>query len=271
MKSIIFIQLIILLNLFSFTTYSQSKCTDQLLEYTSDLDADSLKIDLNLILSITAYEDIPFVEEVLFTSSPNNPQFFMLKKVNPEASLGYKVFDWDNTEIDTKTMEQEVKGESLITLKKHQSGDYRLVLYSKNPDGSCISLSKMKRKQSGKIHVPASGLNQNTDLKELTLLKEYNINVKSDDLPLNKKYSYVLTKGADYYFYWEKNRNLKFKVTNSKKEEQSLEALEGNGQLQKITCEATGIYYITIYAKEPTLQNSTLKLYFDEQSRKKSY
>ncbi|WP_296622347.1 hypothetical protein [Marivirga sp.] len=262
------IKLIILFTTFSISTYSQSKCADNLLTFTSSLDPDSLKVDFNLILSIKDYEDIPFYEEYRFTSSPKDPQYFLIKKMNPEASLGYKVFDWDNTEIETQTIQQKVKGESLITLRKHQSGNYKLVLYSKDPDGSCISLSKLKRKKAGEIKIPSSKLNQNTDLKALTLLKEYNVNIKTDDLPVLKEYSYVLTKGTDYYFYWEKNENLKLRITNSKREEQLLESFDGNNKIEKINCEKTGIYYFIIYAKEAKPQESTLKFYFDEQSRK---
>lgn len=262
------IKLIILLMTFSISTYSQSKCVDSLLAFTSSLDPDSLKVGLNLILTIKDYEDIPFYEEYRFTSSPKDPQYFLIKKINPEASLGYKVFDWDNTEIETKAIEQKVKGEILITLKKHQSGNYKLVLYSKNPDGSCISLSKMKRKKPGKIKIPSSKLNQNTDLKDLTFLKEYNINIKTNDLPILKEYSYVFTKGTDYYFYWEENEDLKLRITNSKREEQLLESIEGNNEIKKVHCENTGIYYFIIYAKEAKSQEATLKFYYDEQSRK---
>ncbi|MGM0580015.1 MAG: hypothetical protein ACQETL_05010 [Bacteroidota bacterium] len=268
MKTIKLISLLLLLNTFSVVALSQSKCSDKLLDYTSSLDADSLNVDFNLILSIKAYEDIPFYEEIQFNSSPKNPQYFLIKKINQGASLGYKVFDWDNTEIKTETVELDTKGELLISLKKHQSGNYKLVLYSKNPDGSCISLSKLKRKLAGNIKIPSSKLDQQSKIEYLTLLKEYNLDIKMDDLPVIKEYSYVLTKGGDYYFHWEKNKNLKLKVTNVNREEQKLIPLKGEKPLLKISCKKTGIYYFVIYAKEAISQNATLKLYFDEQSRK---
>lgn len=205
MKAIKLIRLL-LISTYSITAFSQTKCTDQLLSFTSTLEPDSLKVDLNLILSIKAYEDIPFYEETRFTSSSKNPQYFVIKKVNPDASLKYKVFDWDNTEIEIETIELEEKGELLISLDKHQSGNYKLVLYSKNPDGSCISLSKLKRKREGEIKIPMSNLNQTTDLKALTFLKEYSLDIKTDDLPVLKEYTYVFTKGTDYYFLWEDNK-----------------------------------------------------------------
>lgn len=268
MKIIKLIKLILLLNIISVSVYAQKDCTDKLLDFTSNLNADSLKVDLNLILSIKDYEDIPFYDEILFTSSPKNPQYFLIKKVNPEASLGYKVFDWDNTEIKTETIQQKVSGELLITLKKHQSGNYKMVLYSKIPDGSCISFSKLKRKTAGNITLPSSPLDKNTDLQALSLLKEYNVNIETNDLPVLKEYSYVFTKGTDYYFFWENNKNLKLKISNSKRESQKLNLTGSENSIHKITCEATGIYYIIIYAKEALSQNTTLKLFYDEQSRK---
>ncbi len=268
MRTIKINTLILLLNVFSFSVYSQSKCEDKLLEYTSSLDVDSLKVDLNLILSIKNYEDIPFYDEIQFTSSPKNPQYFLIKKVNPEVSLGYKVFDWDNTEIKTETIKQKVNGELLITLKKHQSGNYKMVLYSKKPDGSCMSLTKLKRKKSDDFLLPSSNLNQNTNLETLTFLKEYNVDIKTNDLPVKKEYSYVFTKGVDYYFYWEENKNLKLMVVNSKGEEQVLKPVDGNNKLLKTNCNTTGIYYFIVYAKEAEVQNAKLKFYYDERSRK---
>lgn len=262
------IKLIFLFSIYSISTYAQSNCVDRLMDYTSSLGGDSLRAGLNLILTIKDYEDIPFYEEIRFTSSPDNPQYFMLKKINPDALLGYKVFDWDNNEMKTKVIQEEEKGESLFTLKKHQSGNYKLVLYSKSPDGSCFSISKLKRKKAGEIKIPSIKLNQNTNLTELTLLKEYNLDIKMDDLPYFKKYSYVLLKGTDYYFFWEDNEGLKLKVTNLKQEDQLLDPLVGNKKIEKITCEETGIYYFTIYAKDPIRQNATLKLLYDEKTRK---
>lgn len=263
MKTIILISLL-LLNFFSIEAFSQTKCPDELLDYTSSLDADSLNADLNLILSIKDYEDIPFYEEIRFTSSPKNPQYFLIKKVNPNASLNYKVFDWDNIEIGTNTIKLETKGELLISLNQHQSGNYKLVLYSKNPDGSCISLSKLKRKQSEDIKIPTSDLSQNVNLKNLTLLKEYSLDIKPNDLPVLKEYSYVFTKGTDYYFFWENNKNLKLKITNVKREKLPLKPVDGNNELLKIHCEMTGIYYFIVYAKEGMNQYAELKLLYDK-------
>jgi hypothetical protein len=262
------IKLIVLLTIFATTAYTQSKCEKELVKYTADLDPDSLKIEFNLIHYIKAYEDLPYYKEIRFTSSPKYPQYFLFKKTNPDAQLGYKVFDWDNIEIETETVQKIGPGEFLMALKKHQSGDYKLVLYSKNPDSSCVNVSLLKRKKAGNINIPSTQLDENANLTELTLLKEYNQKVKRDDLPYVKEYSYVLTKGADYYFLWENNKNLQFKLANSRREQQPLTTLKGNGKLNKFHCETTGIYYFTIYAKDPVLQNATLKFLFDEKSRK---
>lgn len=262
------IKLIVLFTIFASSSYSQSECEEQLLQYTADINADSLEVKFNIIHTIKAYEDLPYYKEIRFTSSPKNPQYFLFKKTKPDAKLGYKVFDWDNIEIETETVQAIGEGEFLSTLKKHQSGDYKLVIYSKEPDGSCVNVSFLKRKKAGNVNIPSTKLDQKASLKELTLLKEYNQKVKSDDLPYVKEYSYVLTKGADYYFLWENNKNLNLKVSNSRRDQQALTALKGKDDLLKYQCEITGIYYFTIYAKNPVPQNTTLKFLFDEKSRK---
>lgn len=76
MKTIKLISLLLIVCTFSVTTYSQSKCVDKLLDYTSSLDADTLNVDFNLILSLKAYEDIPFYEEIRFTSSLKTRNIF---------------------------------------------------------------------------------------------------------------------------------------------------------------------------------------------------
>jgi len=268
MKTIIKIALISCLSLLSLRSYAQSQCEENLMKFTSSIDADSLQAGLSLILTIDAFEDIPFYEETRFTSSPANPQYFLIKKSNPDVSLGYKVFDWDKREIQTETIAIEEEGAFLIELKKHQSGNYKIVLYSKHPDGSCMSISFLKKEKKGKISIPSSNLNQNADLKDLTLLKEYNENIKVGDLPYVSERSYVLTKNTDYYFYWEENANLKLKVMNSKRKDQPLLSVQGSNRLKRFNCENTGIYYFIIYAKEAMPQNALLKFYFDEESRK---
>ncbi|MGJ3234561.1 hypothetical protein [Marivirga sp.] len=262
------IKLIALFTIFATMAFSQSECEEQLIKYTDNLEPDSLIVEFNLIHTIKAYEDLPYYEEIRFTSNPKYPQYFLFKKTNPNAQVGYKVFDWDNIEIETETVEKIGPGEFLMALKKHQSGDYKLVLYSKNPDGSCVNVSLLKRKKAGNINIPSTKLNENTNLKELTLLKEYNQKVRRDDLPYVKEYSYVLTKGADYYFLWENNKNLNLKVANSRRDQQALTELKGKEDLLKYHCEDTGIYYFIIYAKDPVPQNATLKFLFDEKSRK---
>ncbi|WP_340152830.1 hypothetical protein [uncultured Marivirga sp.] len=250
------------------SAYTQSKCEEELIKYTANLDPDSLTAEVNLIHFIKAYEDLPYYKEIRFTSSPKNPQYFLFKKTNPDAKLGYKVFDWDNIEIETETAANIGPGEFLTTLTKHQSGDYKLVIYSKSPDGSCVNVSLLKRNKAGNINIPSTSLDKNTNLKELALLKEYNEKVKRDDLPYMSEYSYVLTRNTDYYFLWERNTNLNLIVANSNREQQMLSDFSGEKGLYKYHCDNTGIYYFTIYAKEPVPQNATLKFFFDEESRK---
>lgn len=260
------IKLITLFTIFATTSaLAQAKCEKKLLKYTTNLDADSLIAEVNLIHIIKAYEDLPYYQELRFTSSPKNPQYFLFKKTNPDAILGYKVFDWDNIEIETEIAVDIGPGEFLTGLKKHQSGDYKLVIYSKNPDGSCVNVSLLKRKDAGNISIPSTNLDKSSDLRELILLKEYNQKVKREDLPYLKEYSYVLTKNTDYYFLWNGNENLNFQVSNSKREQQPLSEITGKQGLNKFHCDNTGIYYFTIYAKEPQLQNATLQFYYDEE------
>jgi hypothetical protein len=262
------IKLIALFTIFATMAFSQSECEEQLIKYTAHLDADSLTVKVNFIHTIKAREDLPYYEEIRFNSSPKNPQYFLFKKTNPNAQVGYKVFDWDNIEIETEIVQKIGPGEFLIALKKHQSGDYKLVLYSKNPDGTCVNVSLLNGKKAENIKIPSTKLDDNTNLKELTLLKEYNQRVKSDDLPYVKEYSYVLTKDTDYYFLWENNKNLKFKLANSRRDEQALTEIKGKEGLLKYHCEITGVYYFIIYAKDPVPQNAILKFLFDEKSRK---
>jgi hypothetical protein len=134
--------------------------------------------------------------------------------------------------------------------------EYTFILYSKNPDNSCVLLMKLHKDDHKKYIKTPNITIGSTDKGEL--LKQYHLKIDKPEIPYVYKTAYVLKKEHTYYFHWKNNKNLRLKVFDANKNEIELKTTNNTPTLD---CTETGLYYFTVYQKEPLNQSATLSLY----------
>lgn len=110
---------------------------------------------------------------------------------------------------------------------------------------------------------------QNSQDDVFDYLKTYDIRISNiEGVPMNKEFSYVLTKGAQYQFKLyqgaDNQQNVKLKVFNSNKEEIPLTLIESNMNEESfhLFCEKTGIYFFIFYTAEAADACAVMQLNF---------
>lgn len=229
-------------------------CTQEIFQELISADTDSLEKQLNLILKVNKLEDMPYYEEFRF-SKQHQPTYFYIQKTSENTALGYRVTDAEGKDINTTLLSDE-QHHLLIKLDPDYTGEYTFILYSKNPDNSCVLLMKLHKDDRKKYIKTPNITIGSTDKGEL--LKQYHLKIDKPEIPYVYKTAYVLKKEHTYYFHWKNNKNLRLKVFDANKNEIELKTTNNTPTLD---CTETGLYYFTVYQKEPLNQSATLSLY----------
>lgn len=259
---------LMLVNLHSYVLYGQDSCMEKNLNELNLLDNDSITRTVGHAFIFKKRGDMPFYEEFSYTFKEGQTKYYIINKSEASTQFGVKLFNKNTKELTlNKTIIKEGKFE-MYGFKAPDNGKYDLIIYSKNPDNSCASVTQFVRKakpESRVKTVPGHFIRKVSTDPQLELLKSIDNTVKEDnDMPYYNKVKFIFTKGTNYYLIMESNKNLRLQLINLKNELIPLNYDKKNANKAIFISEQTGIYDIVIYQKDPLPQNMTLDIYKDK-------
>lgn len=256
---------LMLISLQSIILYGQDSCMENNLNELNLLDNDSITRTVGHAFIFKKRGDMPFYEEFSYTFKEGQTKYYIINKSEASTQFGVKLFDKNKKELAlNKTIIKKGKFE-MYGFTAPDNGKYDLIIYSKNPDNSCASVTQFVRKvnpESKVKTVPGHLIKKVSTDPQLELLKSIdNIVKENNDMPYYNKKKFIFTKDTKYYLIMEGNKNLQLQLINLKNELIPLTYDKKNANKAIFISEQTGIYDIVIYQKDPLPQNMTLDIY----------
>ncbi len=251
MKHAVFISMFI--GFFSSDLYSQNDCMEKIFQEIDLLNNDTITRTVTHGFIFNKRGDMPFYEEYSYTFKEGQTKYYVINKSESSTQYGVKIFDKNKKElILNKTNLQEGKFE-MYGFIAPENGTYTLVIYSKDPDNSCASVTQFVHKVKAKVTpVPAHLIKKVSINPQLELVKSIDNRIKEDnDIPYYNKIKFIFTKGVKYYLVMEDNKNLRLQLINLKNELIPLTYDKKDSNRAIFISEQTGIYDLVIYQKNP--------------------